>query len=122
MNSALRLLLILLSLTVLGACPSGDDDDDVADDDDATDDDDDDATDDDDDASEFACGSGLTCDVGSEFCEIGYPGVPGPASYTCFGVPEACQPDPDCPCVLDGAAWDCVEAPVDAITISIYYP
>ncbi len=121
--------LIALGLPLGGCCFEWcgydlDDDDVAGNDDDDAGSDDDDAGSDDDDAGDgtFPCGDSLSCEIGTTYCLEEVPGVPGPSTLSCVDIPAACQPDPDCTCVLAGEPWDCTESPEDALKVTIYYP
>jgi len=156
MNQLRRLSLLLILLTwACGPVPDDDDtavddDDSVADDDDLAVDDDDTAVDDDDsgdddDSSDdddsgtaddddqtpvlvFSCGSVLTCEVDTEYCQIGYPGVRGAdPEYSCEVLPAACLQSPDCTCIsanleLPPGSFTCTSGPLGGDTVEVYYP
>ncbi|MEM6296117.1 MAG: hypothetical protein AAGA54_32895 [Myxococcota bacterium] len=74
---------------------------------------------------EFACGPDLDCDAPAEYCDELVPGVPGPSSYMCVAVPDACEGDYSCECLeaagVTGGA-DCVQGADLGITVTLFAP
>lgn len=73
----------------------------------------------------FDCGD-LACTTATEYCEVLYPGVPGPLSYACNDLPAACIPQPTCMCLEDegiaGGPAQCTELPDGGLQIEIFTP
>jgi hypothetical protein len=76
---------------------------------------------------EYYCSDEESCMLTQEYCEIFYPGVPGPdVEYSCEDIPEECFPNPDCECILSmielGDSADCYLNDEGGFIISIYAP
>jgi hypothetical protein len=68
----------------------------------------------------FPCGA-ESCVVADEYCEVLYPGDRGETMYSCLAIPAACQPEPDCAClVAQGIDGECSETPEGALQVTIY--
>lgn len=74
-------------------------------------------------AATFACGPSETCLVATEYCEIFQPGVPGPPSYSCVALPNACVGDATCVCLdaegIPGPAGSCTPVPGGGLEVEI---
>lgn len=72
----------------------------------------------------FACGDDLECSLVSDYCEIFHPGVPGPPSYSCQAIPNACVAAPSCRCLdgegIPGPAGECTAIPGGGLEVEIF--
>ncbi|MCR9162823.1 MAG: hypothetical protein ACE37F_13980 [Nannocystaceae bacterium] len=73
----------------------------------------------------FNCEDEVECSVGTEYCEIGYPGVKGaPPTYTCLPMPEECLDMVDCPCLNAALMLPppplCTEPTEDGLIVEVF--
>ncbi len=76
-------------------------------------------------STEFTCGPNLDCSLPSEYCSEFVPGVPGPSSFTCAAVPNACERYYSCECLEEAgvvAEGDCEQAIRLGITVTSFAP
>ncbi len=71
----------------------------------------------------FACGPTETCTMATEYCEVFVPGIPGPNSYSCMPLPNACIGDGTCACLagqgIPGPEGMCTPVPGGGAEVEI---
>ena len=74
-------------------------------------------------AQPFACGSSLTCDALTQYCEVGEGGpCCNPPSYSCKPLPAACAQDRTCACMNTAVPGAGCTASNGAVTMTFAYP
>lgn len=69
----------------------------------------------------FACGPRF-CRADSTYCQVFLPGVPGPATYSCQPLPEACGSAPDCSCLATEPCGDTCTKTDPGMTVTCAAP
>ena len=73
----------------------------------------------------FNCEDEIECQVGTEYCEVAFPGVKGaPITYTCQDMPKECLDMVDCDCLNAALMLPppplCTEPTEDGLIIQIF--
>lgn len=73
----------------------------------------------------FNCEDEIECQVGSEYCEVAFPGVKGaPITYNCRAMPKECADMVDCDCLNAALMLPppplCTEPTEDGLIVQIF--